>query len=61
MRGEELRIGRVEDDDPHRIVGLDFMAEAVELDDEREVEEVDRRMVDRRPGDAALTLIRSAS
>ena len=54
MGGEELGIGRVEDHDPYGVVGLDLAAEAVELDDEREVEQVDRRMVDRRPGDSPL-------
>ena len=50
--GEELGVGGVEDHDAYGVVGLHFAAEAVELDDEREVEEVDRRMVDRRPGDS---------
>jgi glyoxylase I family protein len=52
--GEELGIGGVEDHDPNGLVGLDVLTEAGEVDDEPEVEEVDRRMVDCRPGDALV-------
>ncbi len=52
VRDEERRIGGVEHDHAHGVVGLDLAAEPVELDDEREVEQIDRGVVDRGAGDA---------
>jgi hypothetical protein len=43
---EELGIGAVEDRHPDRAVGGQLLAEPVELLDERQIEEVDGRMVD---------------
>jgi hypothetical protein len=51
---EELRVRRVQDHHPHVVVGLDLPAEAVQLQDQLEVQEVDRRLVDGRPGDAPV-------
>ena len=51
MGGEELTVGRVGYHYPHRVVGLDLATDPTELEDQRDVEEVDGRMVHRHPGD----------
>ena len=58
MSGEELGISRVEHHHPNGAVRLDLAAETVELQDEREVEEVDRGMIHRRACDSASTRMR---
>ena len=54
MRDEEVRVGAVEHHDPHVGVDLELAPEAVHLLDERQVEEVDRRMIDGDEDDATL-------
>jgi hypothetical protein len=46
---EEVRVGAAEHHDAHRIVALELTADAVEILDHRQVEQVDRRMIDRHP------------
>ena len=46
VRNEELRIGAVDDHGAHVRIGLDLAAEAIHLEDQRQVEEIDRRVVD---------------
>ncbi|TMA52797.1 MAG: AbrB/MazE/SpoVT family DNA-binding domain-containing protein, partial [Deltaproteobacteria bacterium] len=46
VRDEEVGVGAVEDDYAHRVVGLELLPDPVELAHEREVEEVDRWVVD---------------
>jgi hypothetical protein len=53
---EEVGIGALEDDHPDGIVLLELIADAEHLHDERHVEQVDRRVVDRHPGDAVARL-----
>jgi hypothetical protein len=52
--GEELRVGAPEDDHPDVAILPDLGHEAREVADERRVQEVDRRMVDRHIGDAVV-------
>ena len=54
MCDEEFRIRRVDDQDAHRVVGRELLREPADLSDEGHVEKVDRRIVDRRPADAAV-------
>jgi hypothetical protein len=56
MRDEELGLRAVDHDDPHVWIGLDFAAKPVQLDDQRPIEEIDRRVVNRRTGDTPLDL-----
>ena len=51
---EELGVGAVEHDHAHRVVGFHGAAEPVQLEHEVEVEQVDRRVVDRGAGDAGI-------
>ena len=48
---EELRIGRVNDEHTQRLIVGDLLSQAVDLADERHVEQVDRWIVDRRAAD----------
>jgi hypothetical protein len=52
MRDEEIRIGRVDDQDADRLVGGDLLGKAADLVDQRHVQQIDGRIVDRRPADA---------
>ena len=54
VRGEELGIGGVEHDDADLGVVGQGTAELVELEDELEVEEVDRRVVEGHPRDVLV-------
>src|ERR1035438_2166078 len=54
MRDKELRVRAVDHRDPHVWVGLDLTAKAIQVYDQRPVEKVDRRMVDRRKHHTAL-------
>ena len=56
MRDEELGVRRVDDHHADVLVGGQRLAAARQVEHEREVEQVDRRMVDRHPGDAILDL-----
>ena len=48
MRDEELGVRAVDHDDPDVGICLDFAAKPVQLDDQRPIEEIDRRVVNRR-------------
>jgi hypothetical protein len=52
MRQEEIRIGRVHDDDAHGVVVADLLDEAGQFADQVDVEQIDRRTVDRGAADA---------
>ena len=54
MRDEELGVRAVDHDDSDVRIGLDFAAKPVQLDDQRPIEEIDRRVVNRRKGDTPL-------
>jgi hypothetical protein len=56
MRDEELGVRAVDHDDPYVAIGLDFAAKPVQLDDQRPIEEIDRRVVNRRAGDTPVDL-----
>jgi hypothetical protein len=47
--------------DSHVRIGLDLAAKPVQLDDQRPIEEIDRRVVDRRKGDTPLDLNTNSS
>ena len=51
---EELRVRAAQDDDPGLVVGGELVGELRHLEVERQVEEVDRRVVDRDRGDTAV-------
>ena len=51
---EELRIGRVHDEHTQRLIVGDLSSQAVDLADERHVEQVDRWIVDRRAADRTV-------
>jgi hypothetical protein len=53
MRDEEFRVGRVDDQHAHVVVGRDVLREPADLGQQRQIQQVDGRMVDRRPADAA--------
>ena len=53
VRDEEVGVGAVEDDDPWRVDARTRDAEPVEIVEHPRVEEVQRRMLDRDPGDRA--------
>ena len=50
MRDEELGVRAVDHDDPHVRIGLDLAAKPVQLDDQRPIDQIDRRVVNRRKG-----------
>src|SRR5437899_782657 len=54
VRDEELGVGALEDDDAYVAVRLQLAPDPVHLPDERQVEEVDGRVVDGDRGDAAV-------
>ncbi len=56
VRDEELGVRAVDHDDPDVRIGLDFAAKPVQLDDQRPIEEIDRRVVNRRTGDTPVDL-----
>src|SRR5262245_8124360 len=47
VRDEEIAVGATEDHDAHLRVGCELAPDAIEVVDQREVEQVDRRVVDR--------------
>ena len=49
---EEFRIGRVDDQHPHLVIDRDLAQQAVDLGQQRNIQQVDRRMVDRGPANA---------
>ena len=54
VRDEEFGIGRVDDQHAHLVVGRDLLRQAADLSQQRQVQQVDRRMVDGRPADTAV-------
>ena len=52
VRDEEFRIGGVDDQHPHVVVGRDLLREAADLGQQLQIQQVDGRMVDGRPADA---------
>src|SRR5271165_7263935 len=54
VRDEELRIRAVDHHDSHLRVGLDFTAKAIHVCDQRRIEKVDRRVVNRRKSDTLI-------
>ena len=57
VHDEELRVGALQDEDPHVWVLLEGCEHVEQAEEQRAVHEVRRRMVDRGDGDAGLDLV----
>jgi len=50
VRDEEVRVGALEDDHLHVGILLEQRHQPPEIEEQRQVEQIDRRMIDRHPG-----------